>query len=502
MDKKKKKKQKFSPIISMLILIILITIGSSILSLFDINSNNTEIVNGMLETSIVPIKNVLSKDGIINFFSNIIINFSLIEPFILIILSLMSVSVAKNSGLLKHLFEPLKKIKFPILLAIIIFISIISTIVGDYSYIILLPFVAVLYQYLGKNPVLGLLTVFLGISLGYGAGIFYNYNDLLLGSLTEAAAVIDVDETYKFSLSSNLYILTLSSFIITYLLTLLIDKYLSRKITVNRAYEDDYETSKKAMIYSQAIFVVLILIVISLILPSFGGLLLDNTGDLFIAKLFSNVSPFNQSFMFMFLIVIIITSLVYGIVSKNFKNSHDFSFALSKEFDNIGYLFVLLFLYSILIGIINYSNIGIVFANKLVSLLSVLEFTGIPLIVTTFIFIILMSLLLPNSLEKWSLISPILIPLFMRANISPDFTQFVFLGADSVGKVLTPVFIYFIIMLGLIEKYNTKENKIGLYGTLKISFPIIVSVMILWLLIMIIWYVSGLPLGIGTYAAM
>ena len=72
---------------------------------------------------------------------------------------------------------------------------------------------------------------------------------------------------------------------------------------------------------------------------------------------------------------------------------------------------------------------------------------------------------MPNSLEKWILISPILIPLFMRGNMTPDFAQFVFKAADSVGKVLTPVFLFFPIMVGFIQKYNEKENKKS-YGKL------------------------------------
>ena len=49
-------------------------------------------------------------------------------------------------------------------------------------------------------------TVFLGITLGYGTGIFYNFNDYELGLLTEIAAVSTVDPSYKFSLIIRNYI--------------------------------------------------------------------------------------------------------------------------------------------------------------------------------------------------------------------------------------------------------------------------------------------------------
>lgn len=498
----KKNKDYVSPIITMIFLIILSILISSLLAFLNLDSSKTMIVNGTLETSIVVVKNILTKDGLINFFSNIITNFNLLEPMILLILSIMMISIGKNSGLFKHLFKPLKKIKFKFVVFLVILVSILSTIIGDYSYIILLPLVAILYQYLEKNPMLGIITVFLGISLGYATGIFYNYNDFVLGTLTQVAANINVDATYKFNLNSNFYIVSITMIILAFLLSFVIDKYLSKKMPVEEIYTDELITSSKALFISQIFNFICIIGVIILILPQFGGILLDNKQEAYIAKLFSTTSPFYESFIFIILFIIALTSTIYGYISKNFKNSHDFSFALTKEFDNVGYIFILLFFYSILMGIINWTNLGVFVTNKLIILLSTLEFSGIPLIITTFIFVIIMSILMPGSLEKWSLISPLLIPLFMRANISPNFTQFVFSAADSVGKILTPCFIYFIIMLGLIQKYNIKENKISLFSIIKIALPIIIIITLFWLIVLIIWYLSGLPLGIGTYATM
>ena len=497
---KKKQPKLLSPVITMCILILIALITSSFLAIINFDGTQTTIENGMLETSITVVKNIFSKEGLIYLFSNIITNFTLLEPFVLIILSLMAIGVLKESGLLKHLFEPLKKLKPNVLTFIVVFISVISSIIGDYSYIILLPLVAVLYQYVNKSPVLGIITVFLGITLGYGTGIFYNYNDYALGVLTEAAAVIDVDPSYKFNLYSNLYIMIVSSVIVTFLITTLIEKFLSKKVATTAKYEDDIKTSNKALLFSIISLIICVIPIFIMIMPN--GILLDNTQTKYVAKLFSANAPFNLSFMYLFLMVMAIVGLVYGFVSKNFKNNHEFGWSFAKQFDNIGYLFVLMFLSSILIGIINWTNLGTVIANILISIICLFDFTGIPLIVVSFIFIILMSILIPGSLEKWALISPILVPLFMRGNLTPDFAQFVFKAADSVGKILTPLFIYFIIMLGFIQKYNKNENKVTLFNTVKLIWPIIITMIIFWLLILIIWYIAGLPLGIDTLATM
>ena len=122
----------------------------------------------------------------------------------------------------------------------------------------------------------------------------------------------------------------------------------------------------------------------------------------------------------------------------------------SKEFDNLGYMFILMFFASLLVSILNWTNLGTVVASWLISFMSNLEFTGIPLIVTMFLVIVIMSFLIPDAITKWTLASPILVPLFMKANITPDFTQFIFKAADSIGKGLTPLFIYFIVLFGIL----------------------------------------------------
>ena len=104
-------KKTFSPVVTMIIMIFLTIIVSFVLSLINFDGTTTIISNGILETSVVVVKNIFSKEGISYFFSNVINNFNLLEPLVLIILSLISFSVAKESGLLKHVFNPLKKLK-------------------------------------------------------------------------------------------------------------------------------------------------------------------------------------------------------------------------------------------------------------------------------------------------------------------------------------------------------------------------------------------------------
>ena len=115
------------------------------------------------------------------------------------------------------------------------------------------------------------------------------------------------------------------------------------------------------------------------------------------------------------------------------------------------------------------------------------------------VFVILLGLLVPNTLQKWTLMSPIVVPLFMRANITPEFTQFIFQVADGIAKAITPIFMYFIVLIAFLEKYDTNEStKTTIFGTIKLILPTVLMLTLVWVLIILGFYVVGLPIGIGS----
>ena len=501
----KNKKIMLGPVITIIVMIIAIVTISAIASLFSVQGEITKISNGTLETSTTTVKNILSKDGFKYILSSPLDTFKTFQPLILLIISIMAISIGKASGLLKAVFIKFRKLKPAVITFITLFVSIISSFIGEYSYIVLLPLIAVIYQYLGKNPMLGVLTSFIGITFGYGAGLVFNFDDYQLGLLTKQAATVSVDEDYLFNAWSNSIIMFASSIILTIVGTLIIESFLKPKIKDVPIEEDELIISKKALTLSTIVFAILVLLFIYMIIPGLpgSGLLLDMNQTDYVAQLLGGSAPFSNAFIFMLLIMMMICSGIYGHFSKNIKNTNEFSVGLSKEFNNLGYLFVLMFFLSLLISVLNWTNLGEVIAAWLISLVGNLEFTGIPLIITMFIIIILMSFLIPDAVTKWTIASPILVPMFMKANITPDFTQFIFKAADSIGKGITPFFIYFIVMIAFLEKYNNKEtNKITVFGTLKQLLPTISLFAITWILIVIGWFIIGIPIGPNTFPTM
>lgn len=501
--KKNKNKIFLGPVIMILILIAIITLLSFIFSVLQIGGQQTFIENNTLQTSLVTVNNILSSSGIKFILSNAINNFQKLSPVILLIIVLIGIGICEKSGLFKIIFSKLKKINTPLLIFMTVFISVISSIIGENSYILLIPLVGIAYKYANRNAMMGVLISFISISLGYGFGVIFDYDDYLLGLMTEMSASLDVDKNYKFNLFSNIYIILSSTLIFSVLGTMIINKFLVPKFDSVKRYEkEELNDSKKAMSVTSIAFVIMLMAIVYMIIPGLpgSGLLLDKTSNIYIAQLFSSNSPFSNSIIFIVCFMMMMCGLIYGRVSGNIKNTNEFSIGLGYSFDNLGYVFVLLFFFSQMIALLDWSNIGTVLATIIIDKISALQLSGTLLIIIFFIIVVFIGLFIPSTLTKWTLMSPVIIPLFMRANITPDFTQFTYRIADGIGKCLTPMYIYFFIMLAFMQKYNY-ENKhnVTIFGTIKLMLPTVLMLSGILLLIVILWYLVGLPMGVQMY---
>ena len=498
---KRRNKKTFGPVLMIMLITFIIIIVSFLFSILQIRADKTSIINGNLETSVVTVKNILSLEGITYIFSNSILNLSVFEPLVLLIISLVGIGIGEKSGLFKAMFQPLKRVKTSVITALVLFISIISSLLGDYSFALILPLIGVIYKYLGKNPLLGVITAFIGTTIGYASGIVPNYDVITLGKITEVAARIEVDKAYDFNIFSSSYIMITSAIILTIFGTIFILSFINNKLPkVKNEIEEELNEDKSALLYSNFTFIIMLILLGYSIIPGLpgSGILLDTSKDTYIEMLLSNSAPFTDSIIFIITMMFMICGYIYGKVSGNIKSSNDYSVGLSRSFDNFGYVFVLMFFAAQMIGILNWTHLGEVLGSLMIDFISGAEFTGMLLILFLIFMIIIIGIFIPSIIEKWNLAAPIIVPLFMRANIAPEFTQFIFRVADGISKSITPIFSYFIVLIALLEKYdNNEKTKTTIFGTLKLILPTVLALLGIWILIIIGWYIIGLPLGVG-----
>jgi aminobenzoyl-glutamate transport protein len=146
------------------------------------------------------------------------------------------------------------------------------------------------------------------------------------------------------------------------------------------------------------------------------------------------------------------------------------------------------------IAYFNFSNMPQVIAGGLAHWLEQANVNEIVLLVGFVLVICLLDIIMPGSLPKWAIFAPIFIPLFMRLGVAPQTVLAAYRLGDSPLNVITPLMVYLPFIVIVSQRY-VKSAGIGTIIALMIPYTVIVLVS--WLVLFVIWYLLGIPLGPG-----
>ena len=523
--KLKLKKRYLNPVTSYLLLTLIVIVLSGILSLFHFQTTYNVVDSAKVEMTQVTttITNLFSFDGLKYIVGNATRNFISFAPVSMFLVAAIGLAVSEASGFLDVLFKRIfAKLNNNMLTLLVVFIATISSLINEVGFVILIPIAAFIYKAKKRNPLVGVCAAFAGCAFGYGTSIFVgSLETQLIPYTTRAARLIDAE--YHISLLSNLYIMIASSIILSIVGTLIIEKIIAPtlgKYRIKKALSniDDYEVigeeeqeqamlnndynEKKGFKYASIVTIIFVLFFIYSVIPGLpgSGLLLDYNEETYLKQIFGDNSYFQDGFTYMISLLFLISGLVYGFASKKFKNDTDVIKLCHEPLARIGSMLLLLFVASQFISVFKKTNIGTIIAGILANILSGFSFSGILYLIIAVVIIMISDFFLTGIESKWLIFAPVIVPALMQANISPQFTQFTMRAIDSMANGITPLYAYFVIFIGYLNIYNVNEEKpITIHGAMKIIFPYFIIISITWLLIIIGWYIIGLPIGPGVY---
>ena len=500
-----KKRKKLGPIVFFIILTVATIVLSGILHLFNVQGEYvtySKATSGLVN-NVIEVKNLFSLSGLKYIVTHAVKNFMEFSPLSTLIIVLIGIGILEKTGFLKTAFTLLTKhSKKNTLTFLLIFISLLFSLLGDIGFVVMLPIGALLFKYGRRNPYGGIISSFASLSFGRGINIFLSAEDSSLLNLTINAAKV-IDPNYKVSVLFSLFImialLLVTSFVFTYITEKKIMPLLPR---VDDEQEEVVITNRelRGLIIGLALGILYLLVIVYAIIPGLplSGTLLDRHADLYIDKLFGANSLFNQGFIFIVTVLFALVGFGYGFMAKTTKTSKDVTESLAYSLDGIGSILVLLFFASLFTSVFKESGIGEVVTALLTEFMGGLKFTGIGLILIVIALIAIANLFCPDSITKWSILSATLVPLFMNASISPEFTQIIYTAGNSITNGITPLFTYFVIYLAFLEKYNNKEIISTMSGIRYMSLYSLYTAVIM-IAVIVGWYMIGIPIGIGAF---
>jgi aminobenzoyl-glutamate transport protein len=167
---------------------------------------------------------------------------------------------------------------------------------------------------------------------------------------------------------------------------------------------------------------------------------------------------------------------------------------VTKTFAGLAGLVFMLLMISQFIAYFNYSNMPNVIAVTLAGMLEQANIGAIPLLIGFILVIMLLDIIIPGSMPKWAIFAPIFVPLFIRLGTAPQTVLAAYRIGDSPLNVITPLMVYLPFIITVMQRYQKKAG-IGTVMALMLPYALILAVV--WIVLFVLWYVLGIPLGPG-----
>ena len=481
-------------------LALFVVVLSAVLAALGVSATGLLVSGGELKETTVTAVSLLTKEGMAYILSNAVSNFTSYAPLGMVLVAMLGVGVAEQSGMINTLLKKAVKITPAKLLSpMMVFLGVMSNIASDSGYVILIPLGAMMFKACGRHPIAGLAAAFAGVSGGFSANLLIGTLDPLLAGITQSAVTI-IDPGYQVDVMGNYIFLCVSTFLITILGTIITDKIVEPRLGKwdSSQGEDDSnddlttisDAENKAL--KKAGFAALIfvaLVVVACVIPN--SFMLNENGSL----LGRPASPFINGIVLLIALLFFIPGTVYGLAVGKFKNDKDVAAAMTKAMAGMGSFLALAFVSSQFINYFNYTKLGTIIALAGASFLKAINIGLVPLIVIFVLFSAFMNLFMGSASAKWNILAPVFVPMFMLLGYSPELCQLAYRIGDSCTNIITPMMTYYAVIIIFAQKYDKKAG----IGTITATMlPYSMIFLVAWTCLFIIWLLLGLPIGLNA----
>jgi aminobenzoyl-glutamate transport protein len=86
-------------------------------------------------------------------------------------------------------------------------------------------------------------------------------------------------------------------------------------------------------------------------------------------------------------------------------------------------------------------------------------------------------------------------PLLIRLNVTPQTVLAAYRVGDSPLNVVTPLMAYFPLIVVFVKRY---QRSAGIGTVVSLMLPYVLILSVAWVVLFVVWYLIGIPLGPGS----
>ena len=445
---------------------------------------------------LVEAQNLISGEGLRRFVEEMVTNFAHFAPFGLVLVMLMGVSIAERSGLLTIVLRTVAfSVPRQIVLPVIFIIGACGNIGSDAGIVIVPPIAALIFAQMGLNPIAGLIAGYAGATAGFTANFFIAGTDVLLAGIS-SEITSQMEGVQEVSATANWYFMIVS--------TLLLGAggaIIAKRYTIPSCEKFGFSggeapvqgnagltVQEKKGLRRAGISLLLYVILISLLVVPAGAPLRNQvTGGVV-------PSPFLRGLIPILFFFFAIPGYFYGKATGAIKQPNDILRQMEHGMKELSGYIVLMLVVAQFINLFNWSNLDTILAIKGAEFLKATGLTGPVMFTFYMVLVAFLNIFLGSGSAKWAIFAPIFIPMLAQLGYSPAFVQLMYRVGDSITNCVTPLYVYFPLLLGWIHKYN---KNIGIGTIVSLLVPYAVILFIMWVILLFIWYGLNLPIGVG-----
>ena len=453
----------------------------------------------IVETTI-PVKGLLTVEGIRFIFSSFVSNFQGFGVVAVTFIALLGAGAAEGAGLMAALIRKLvTTAPRQLITFLIVLVGALSSVASDAGYLILIPLAAVAFHSIGRHPLAGLAAGFAGVAATFAVNIIPQPTDAMLTEVANEAIALAGGESM--SILNGYYFGAVSMFVMCIVATIVTEKMIEPRLgpwderSMPPADENepaalvvDEASESKGLRYALFGFLGVAAVVVLATAPSGAPLRDPESGAIL------GTTPFMDSLLFIITLCFLVAGIGYGVGAGTFKHPNDVIAAITKTFNGLGGLVFMLLMIAQFIAYFNYSNLPDVIGVQLADLLERADVTAVVLLVGFILVIFLLDFIIPGAIPKWAIFAPVFIPVFLRLDVAPQTLLAAYRVGDSPVNTLTPLMVYFPFIVTIAQRYN-RDSGIGSIIALMIPYALIMG--IVWIILFVLWFLAGIPLGPG-----
>ena len=461
---------------------------------------------GIGSDGIISAVSLLSAENIQRLWVEMPKTFTHFHPLGYVLVVMLGAGVAERSGLFASAMRSaVRGAPVFLLTPVVALVAMVGNHAADAAYVVLIPLAGVLFASAGRHPLAGIAAAFAGVSGGFSANLFPGQLDALLYGITEEAGEI-LNASYDANIAGNWWfivaLLALYLPIIWFVTDRIIEPRLGKWSPAEGADADSYSDEDQPLTPEQkkglrnAGLAVLGVIGVWAFMTAGPGtpLWLDGEGTEGM-EWYQRASPLFQSLVGGFLVLFLAAGWAYGAAAGTIKDHRDLVNMMSEAMKDMGYYLVLSFAAAHFVAMFGWSNLGLISA---VHGAAAIESSGLPLPILLGLIVFfsaIINLFVGSASAKWALLAPVMVPMLMLLGVSPDGATAVYRVGDSATNIITPLMVYFPLILVFARRW---VGDFGLGSLTATMLPYSVWMLISGMLLVVAWTFLGLDLGPGA----